>query len=201
MAARRLEDDACQHQPRCPAALAADRAGARAVASHPEQGWSLLCNGVVLFDDGGALLPGGRAVAPADMRQRGPRDGLSAREPAVSGERMMARKVTAQARENREYVRSLLKVKQPEFAAAPESAVGVLSPVLSGHGMHRGIRLQRHPGTGRLAPTGRTPDDRRRNQPPLGFRGAREPATLCRGPGGAGRSVFRPPGSSPPVSR
>ena len=24
-----------------------------------------LCNGVVLFDDGGALLPGGQAVAPA----------------------------------------------------------------------------------------------------------------------------------------
>ena len=38
---------------------------ARAVARHPEQGWSLLCNGVVLFDDGGALLPGGRAVPPA----------------------------------------------------------------------------------------------------------------------------------------
>jgi hypothetical protein len=63
--ARRLEDDACQHQPRCPDALAADRIGARAVASHPEQGWSLLCNGVVLFDDGGALLPAGQAVAPA----------------------------------------------------------------------------------------------------------------------------------------
>jgi len=27
------------------------------VASHPEQGWTLLCNGVVLFDDGGELLP------------------------------------------------------------------------------------------------------------------------------------------------
>jgi hypothetical protein len=27
------------------------------VASHPEQGWSLLCNGVVLFDDGGELPP------------------------------------------------------------------------------------------------------------------------------------------------
>jgi hypothetical protein len=26
------------------------------VASHPEQGWSLLCNGVVLFDDAGVLL-------------------------------------------------------------------------------------------------------------------------------------------------
>jgi len=35
------------------------------VTSHPEQGWSLLCNGVVLFDDGGALLPGGTTVPPA----------------------------------------------------------------------------------------------------------------------------------------
>ena len=32
-------------------------------SSHPEQGWSLLCNGVVLFDDDGELLPDGRAVA------------------------------------------------------------------------------------------------------------------------------------------
>ena len=30
----------------------------------PEQGWSLLCNGIVLFDDGGLLLPDGRAEAP-----------------------------------------------------------------------------------------------------------------------------------------
>jgi hypothetical protein len=32
------------------------------IAGHPEQGWSLLCNGVVLFDDTGELLPDGRAV-------------------------------------------------------------------------------------------------------------------------------------------
>jgi hypothetical protein len=51
----------CQHQPRCPGALAPDRAAARVQASHPEQGWSLLCNGVVLFDDAGVLLPGGPA--------------------------------------------------------------------------------------------------------------------------------------------
>ena len=50
-------DELCRHQPRCPDALAPDRSAARAVASHPEQGWSLLCNGVVLFDDGGELLP------------------------------------------------------------------------------------------------------------------------------------------------
>jgi len=26
------------------------------VTCHPEQGWSLLCNGVVLFDDAGVLV-------------------------------------------------------------------------------------------------------------------------------------------------
>ncbi len=59
--APRIEDKTCRHQPRCPDALAADRLAARTVASHPEQGWSLLCNGVVSFDDGGALLPSGEA--------------------------------------------------------------------------------------------------------------------------------------------
>jgi hypothetical protein len=34
------------------------------VAAHPEQGWSLLCNGVVLFDDTGELLPDGEVIAP-----------------------------------------------------------------------------------------------------------------------------------------
>jgi len=34
------------------------------VADQPGQGWSLLCNGVILFDDGGELLPDGHAAAP-----------------------------------------------------------------------------------------------------------------------------------------
>jgi len=34
------------------------------VAAHVEQGWSLLCNGVVLFEDTGELLPDGRVVQP-----------------------------------------------------------------------------------------------------------------------------------------
>jgi Family of unknown function (DUF5999) len=55
----------CRHRPRCPDALAPGRSAARIVTNHPGQERSLLCNGVVLFDDGGALLPGGRAVAPA----------------------------------------------------------------------------------------------------------------------------------------
>ena len=54
----------CRHETRCPSADAPDRDAARVVSSHPEQGWSLLCNGVVLFEDTGELLPSGEAIAP-----------------------------------------------------------------------------------------------------------------------------------------
>lgn len=54
----------CQHHPACPPAGALDHDAARVVADHPEQGWRLLCNGVVCFDDTGELLPDGHAVAP-----------------------------------------------------------------------------------------------------------------------------------------
>ncbi|UIR16747.1 DUF5999 family protein [Streptomyces spinosirectus] len=54
----------CQHQPPCPTADSADRESARLVAHHPEQGWSLLCNGVLLFEDTGELLPDGQIIAP-----------------------------------------------------------------------------------------------------------------------------------------
>jgi hypothetical protein len=54
----------CPHSPACPGADAPDHDAARVVASHPEQGWSLLCNGVVVFEDLGELLPTGEAVAP-----------------------------------------------------------------------------------------------------------------------------------------
>jgi hypothetical protein len=54
----------CVHVPPCPGAAQTDHDAARVVATHPEQGWSLLCNGVVTFDDTGELLPDGRAVAP-----------------------------------------------------------------------------------------------------------------------------------------
>ena len=55
---------ACAHWPVCPDADAPDREAAVVVATHPEQGWSLLCNGVVLFEDTGELLPDGRIVGP-----------------------------------------------------------------------------------------------------------------------------------------
>ena len=54
----------CQHRPQCPPADSVDRGAAHTVAAHPEQGWSLLCNGVIIFDDTGELLPDGRAVRP-----------------------------------------------------------------------------------------------------------------------------------------
>ncbi len=58
----------CGHQPTCPPAGAIDHDAARVIAAFPEQGWSLLCNGVVVFDDGGELSPDNKAL-PA---QRGP---------------------------------------------------------------------------------------------------------------------------------
>jgi hypothetical protein len=54
----------CPHTPRCPDPSGPDREAARTVVSHPEQGWSLLCNGIVIFEDTGELLPCGGAIAP-----------------------------------------------------------------------------------------------------------------------------------------
>ncbi|GGO28838.1 hypothetical protein GCM10011576_54940 [Micromonospora parathelypteridis] len=58
----------CQHQPTCPSAEATDREAARVLACFREQGWSLLCNGVIVFEDTGELLPDGSSIAP----HRGP---------------------------------------------------------------------------------------------------------------------------------
>ena len=41
----------CHHPKTCPDATSEARDLAAVVSSHPEQGWSLLCNGVVVFDD------------------------------------------------------------------------------------------------------------------------------------------------------
>jgi hypothetical protein len=54
----------CPHRPPCPSADSPDHDAAHTVAFHPEQGWSLLCNGVIVFEDTGELLPDGRAVPP-----------------------------------------------------------------------------------------------------------------------------------------
>ncbi|MFJ6632657.1 DUF5999 family protein [Streptomyces sp. NPDC091376] len=52
----------CEHQPRCPGAKSPQRDAARILVPHPEQGWYLLCNKVVRFEDGGELLPDGTAL-------------------------------------------------------------------------------------------------------------------------------------------
>jgi hypothetical protein len=52
----------CPHLPACPPADRPDRHAARTVACHPEQGWSLLCNGVIVFDDLGEI-PVGRSLS------------------------------------------------------------------------------------------------------------------------------------------
>jgi hypothetical protein len=54
----------CQHQPACPSADASDREAAAVLVAHPEQGWSLLCNGVISFEDTGLITPDGRAIGP-----------------------------------------------------------------------------------------------------------------------------------------
>jgi hypothetical protein len=61
----------CRHHTPCPSADAADRDAAVAVARHPEQGWNLLCNGVVVFDDTGEILPDGRVIDPHRGDPRG----------------------------------------------------------------------------------------------------------------------------------
>ncbi len=54
----------CPHTPRCPDPKDPDREAARTIISHPEQGWSLLCNGIVIFEDTGELLPDGLIIEP-----------------------------------------------------------------------------------------------------------------------------------------
>ena len=54
---RTVPAPACPHTPPCPPATAPDCHRAHTLVSHPEQGWSLLCNRIIAFDDLGALLP------------------------------------------------------------------------------------------------------------------------------------------------
>ncbi|GAA3496565.1 DUF5999 family protein [Streptomyces prasinosporus] len=51
----------CAHQPSC---RQTDSPVPHVVAARPEQGWNLLCDGSIVFDDTGELLPDGRVVAP-----------------------------------------------------------------------------------------------------------------------------------------
>lgn len=53
----------CSHSPHCPGAGEPDACAAAIVSDHCEQGWYLLCNGVILFDDGICLLGPDNAAA------------------------------------------------------------------------------------------------------------------------------------------
>jgi hypothetical protein len=55
----------CTHAPKCADADSPAATTARVLVEHYEQGWCLLCNGVILFEDGTGLLPG----SPAEIRQ------------------------------------------------------------------------------------------------------------------------------------
>ncbi len=54
----------CPHQPPCPTADSPDRETACLITACPEQGWNRLCNGVLLFEDTGELLPDGTVIRP-----------------------------------------------------------------------------------------------------------------------------------------
>jgi Family of unknown function (DUF5999) len=53
----------CSHETTCPSAESYDARAAHIVTEHWEQGWALLCNGLIVFDDGGVLLPTQRTAA------------------------------------------------------------------------------------------------------------------------------------------
>lgn len=60
---------ACIHRPPCPSATDPSPLAA-AIVSDPQtdycQGWDRLCNGIVVFNDGGALLPDGQVLREAN---------------------------------------------------------------------------------------------------------------------------------------
>ena len=59
----------CEHVPCCPPADANDARTAHVRAAHDEQGWCLLCNGVIFFEDGGAILPDGHVLEPPRLSE------------------------------------------------------------------------------------------------------------------------------------
>lgn len=60
----------CQHRTPCPSSDDVDREAARVLATFPQQGWSLLCNGVIVFEDTGEILPDGTLIEPHRMTRR-----------------------------------------------------------------------------------------------------------------------------------
>jgi len=83
----------CNHTPRCPDAHERTCCTAHITADHTEQGWCLLCNGIILFDDGLFLSPNGPpddfnlgAGGSSPCHARGPaRPRALGREPGAGG--------------------------------------------------------------------------------------------------------------------
>ena len=84
----------CPHWPPCPLADRPDRDAAHTVASHPEQGWSLLCNGVIVFDDMGEIRP----AAGRFLRTLRPTSGCPSRR--EQRERVLSSDVSMAGRRN-----------------------------------------------------------------------------------------------------
>jgi hypothetical protein len=60
----------CTQDPACPATDAIYGWAARNITGHPGQGGTLLCNGVLVFDEHGALLADGGAAIRRAPRMR-----------------------------------------------------------------------------------------------------------------------------------
>ena len=54
----------CSHQTSLSSSAAPFPDRRHPVAAHPEQGWTLLCDGSIVFDDSGELHPDGSVVPP-----------------------------------------------------------------------------------------------------------------------------------------
>ena len=61
----------CTHDLACPAADAIDWWAARTITAHPGQGWTLLCNGALVFDDRGACSLTARVATISDAPRPG----------------------------------------------------------------------------------------------------------------------------------
>jgi aminoglycoside phosphotransferase (APT) family kinase protein len=121
----------CLHSPPCPDASASDREAARTVISHPEQGWSLLCNSIVIFEDTGELLPGGMTIAPHrptglifDRLSKIIRDLMDVREPrpAFRAFRLSGSNVVYAYEEKFSGVKIIRKFYGPRFAPDRDKA-------------------------------------------------------------------------------
>jgi anti-sigma regulatory factor (Ser/Thr protein kinase) len=139
----------CQHMPRCPGADAADRGAARATVFHPNQGWIRLCNGVVVFDDSGALLPDGTIIEPHCAASQSRANGLL---PGQTRPRGAPCRTDAIVREGRT---GLSPVRPSPVQTVPESFRKMSGRALRARGGHHETETagrlghRRHPGGGK----------------------------------------------------